>query len=94
VETDKQDAKVVLLFRLLFMGFLLMFVGVVVLVIAAWLGGDSSVSGGVIIIVGFVPIVVGAGPYAFSTILMAAILMVIAFVVFVWVRKKSQGARG
>ena len=79
-------------FKLLLLGFFLMLVGVIVLVVAALLGGDANVSGGVVLIVGFVPIVLGAGPYAFLTILLAAVLTVIAFVVFVWMRK--QGSKG
>jgi len=66
-----------------------MFVGVVVLVVAAWLGGDTSVSGVVIFIVGFIPIIVGAGPHAFFALLIAAILTIIAFAVFLWMRKKA-----
>ena len=68
-----------------------MFVGVVVLVVAALIGGgESSVSTGVVIVVGFIPIVIGAGPYAFFAILVAAILTIIAFVVFVWMRKQAS----
>lgn len=76
-------------FKLFILGFLLVFVGVIVLVVAAWLGGDTSVSGGVIFIVGFIPIIVGAGPYAFFAVLIAAILTIIAFAVFLWMRKKA-----
>lgn len=67
-----------------------MLVGVIVLVVAALLGGDSSVSSGVIIIVWFIPIVLGAGPYAFFAIVIAAILTIIAFAVFVWMRKQAS----
>jgi len=66
------------------------FLGVIVLVVATWLGGDASVSGGVIFIVGFIPIIVGAGPYAFFAILLAAILTIIAFAMFVWMRKRAS----
>jgi len=77
-------------FKLFFLGFLLVFVGVLVLVVAALLGGDTSVSGGAIVIVWFIPIVVGAGPYAFFAILLAAILAILAFVVFVWMRRQAS----
>lgn len=67
-----------------------MFVGVVVLAVAAWIRGDATVSGGLVLIVGFVPIILGAGPYAFFAILIAAILTIIAFAVFVWMRKQAS----
>jgi len=68
-----------------------MFVGVLVLLVAALLGGES-VSGAAIVVVWFVPIVVGVGPYAFFAVLIAAILTIIAFVVFVWMRKQASEA--
>jgi len=79
-----------ILFKLFLFGFLLMSVGVVVLVVAALLRGDTTVSAGLIIIVGFIPIVLGAGPYAFFAILLAAVLTIIAFVVFFWMRKEAS----
>ena len=78
-------------FKLFFLGLLLMFVGVVVLVVAALIGGgEPSVSTGVVIVVGFIPIVIGAGPYGFFAILVAAVLTIIAFAVFVWMRKQAS----
>jgi len=77
--------------RILLLGLLLMFVGVVVLVVAALMGGgESSVSTGVVIVVGFIPIVIGSGPYAFFAILIAAVLKIISFAVFVWMRKQAS----
>jgi len=75
--------------KLFLLGFLLIIVGVVVLVIAAWLRGDASISVGVIFIVGFIPVILGAGPNALFAILIAAILTIIAFIVFIWLRKKG-----
>jgi len=63
-----------------------MFAGVLVLLVAALLGG-ASVSGAAIVVVWFIPVVVGVGPYAFFAVLIAAILTIVAFVVFVWMRK-------
>jgi len=78
-------------FKIFLLGLLLMFVGVVVLVVAALMGGGkTSVSTGVVIVVGFIPIVIGVGPYAFLTILVAAVLTIISFVVFVWMRKQAS----
>jgi len=91
-EQEAQEATSTLPLKLFLLGFLLVFVGVIVLVVAALLGGDSSVSGGAIVIVWFIPIVVGAGPHAFFAILLAVILAVLAFVVFVWMRR--QASRG
>lgn len=88
MESSEQDGKHSFPLKLLFLGFVLVFLGVVVLTVAAWLRGDADVSGGVIIIIGFIPIIVGAGPHAFIAILIAAILMIISFLVFVWMRKQ------
>ncbi len=62
------------------------------LVASALLGGDASVSGGAIIFVGPIPIVLGAGPYGFFAVVLAAVLTVIGFVVFFWMRR--QFSRG
>lgn len=76
--------------RLLVFGFVLVFVGVVVLLVDALLsGGQSNVSGGVVIVVGFIPVLMGFGPYGFYAVLVGAVLTVVAFVVFVWARRKS-----
>jgi len=78
-------------FKLFFVGVLLMFAGIIVLVIAALVGGGgSSVSTGVVIVVGFIPIVLGSGPYAFYAILIAVVLTIISFAVFVWMRKQAS----
>jgi len=90
MESNEQDAKHRSLLKLFLLGFVLVFLGVVVLVVAAWIRGEANVSGGVIIIIGFIPIIVGAGPHAFVAILIAAILMIISFLVFVWMRKQDS----
>jgi uncharacterized membrane protein len=78
-------------FKLFLLGFLLTFAGVIVLMIAALTGGgESSVSTGVVIIVGFIPIVIGSGPYAFYAILIAVVLTIISFAVFVWMRRQAS----
>lgn len=78
-------------FKLFFLGCLLMFLGVIVVVVAALMGGgESSVSTGVVIVVGFIPIVIGSGPYAFYAILIAVVLTMISFAVFVWMRKQAS----
>ena len=68
---------------------MLTFVGIIVLIVASLFGGGGEVSGGVILIVGFVPVILGAGPYASLAVLIAAVLTIIAFVVFVWTRKQA-----
>jgi len=75
------------LFKLFFLGFFLMFAGVVVLFIAAALQGDTSASGALVIFIGPFPIILGAGPHAFLSILLAVILTIAGFVVFFWLRK-------
>ncbi len=74
--------------KLFLFGFILMFAGVVVLVASALLGGNGSVSGGVVIFVGPIPIIFGAGPYASLAIVSAAILTIIGFVMFFWLRRR------
>jgi len=76
--------------KLFVVGFLLAFVGIIFLIIAAALQGNSSVSGGLIIFVGPIPIVLGAGPYAFFAILLAVILTIIGFIMFFLLRKQSS----
>lgn len=87
---EEQGAKSTLPLKLFLLGFLLMFAGVIVLLVASWLRDDASVSGGLILIIGFIPIVVGFGPDAFSAILIGAILTIIAFTVFLWMRKQIR----
>ncbi len=92
MESNAKDAEHRFLLKVFILGFALVFLGVVVLVVAAWLRGDAGFSGGVIIVIGFIPIIVGAGPHSFIAILIAAILVLISFLVFVWVRKQvSKG---
>jgi len=77
-------------FRLFFLGFLLMFVGILVLIAASVLQGGASFSVGSVIYIGPIPIVLGAGPYSFFTILLAVVLTIIGFVVFFWMRKQAS----
>ena len=74
--------------KLFLLGFLLTFIGVIVIVAAAFLSGDVNVSGGAIIFVGPIPIILGAGTDAFLAIVLAAVLTVIGFVVFFWMRRQ------
>jgi len=69
-----------------------MLVGVLVLVVASWLGGDISVSGAAIFIIGVIPIIAGFCPYGFFAVLIASILTIIGFAVFVWMRKQASRA--
>jgi len=88
-ERQQEEASSSLPLKLFLFGFLLMFAGVVVLVASALLGGDGTVSGGVVIFVGPIPIILGAGPYASLAIVFAAILTIIGFVMFFWLKKKG-----
>ena len=92
VVVQEQEATSSLPLKLFLLGFFLIFAGVVVLVASALLGGDASVSGGAIIFVGPIPIVLGAGSYSFFAVVLAAVLTVIGFVVFFWMRRQlSRG---
>jgi len=75
------------LFKLLFVGFFLMFAGVIILFIATTLEGDTSASGGLVIFIGPIPIILGAGPHALLAILLALVLTIVGFLVFLWLRK-------
>ena len=87
-EVQRQESSSSLPLKLFLFGFLLIFAGVIMLVASALLGGDASVSGGAIIFVGPIPIVLGAGPYGFFAVVLAAVLTLIGFAVFFWVRKQ------
>jgi uncharacterized membrane protein len=67
---------------------MLIFVGVIVIAASALFSGDSNVSGGAIIYVGPIPIIVGAGTDPFLMVVLAAVLTVIGFVVFFWMRRQ------
>ena len=74
---------------LLVSGFILMFAGIIILIAASALQGNIDISGGGIVFIGPIPIIFGAGLNAFLAILLAAILTIIWFLVFFWLRKKS-----
>ena len=73
-------------------GLFLMFAGVIVLIASALLSGNGTMRGGVIIFIGPIPIVLGAGPHALLAVVVAAVLTVIGFVIFLWMRR--QVSRG
>jgi uncharacterized membrane protein len=73
---------------LLVSGFILMFAGIIVLIVASLLQGNMNISGGGIVFIGPIPIIFGAGPNAYLAILLAAILTIIGFLAFFWLRKK------
>ena len=85
---QERESRSSLPMKLLLFGFVLMFVGVVVILASAFLGGDADVSGGVIIFVGPIPIILGAGANAFLATVMAAVLTIIGFIVFFWMRRQ------
>jgi uncharacterized membrane protein len=66
----------------------LTFVGFIVIMVSALLSGDANVSGGALIFVGPIPVIIGAGTDAFLAIVLAAVLTIIGFIVFFWMRKK------
>jgi len=75
------------LFKLFFLGFFLMFAGMVVLIVAAALQANTSASGALVVFIGPIPLILGAGPHASLALLLAAILTIVGFVVFFWLRK-------
>lgn len=87
-ESEEQGATLGAAFKLFLIGFALTFIGILVVAIASLFRGGGSVSGGLIIFVGPIPIILGAGPYSFFAIILAVILTVIGFVVFLWMRRQ------
>jgi len=85
---QEQELASSLPMKLFLIGFFLMFAGVIVLMASALLGGDGTMSAGAIIYVGPIPIIFGAGPYAFLAIVLAAVLTIIGFIVFFLMRKQ------
>jgi len=67
-----------------------MFTGIVVIIIAALLYGTATIStGGLIWIIPLPPIVLGAGPYAILTIMLAVCLTIVGIILFVVLRKRA-----
>ncbi len=89
-EVQEQESTSILPLKLFLLGFFLIFAGLIVLVASALLGDDATVSGGAIIFVGPIPIILGAGPYGFSAVVLAAVLTLIGFVVFVWMKRQGS----
>lgn len=85
---EGQESRSSFLTQLLPLGFMLIFVGVIVIVASALFSGDSNVSGGAIIYVGPIPVIVGAGTDPFLAVALAAVLTIIGFIVFFWVRRR------
>ena len=90
METEQEESRSSLPTRLFLFGFLLVFAGVIVIMASAFLSGDANMSSGAIIYVGPIPIILGAGTDAFLMIILAAVLTVIGFIVFFWIRKQSR----
>jgi uncharacterized membrane protein len=89
---QEQESSSGLSVKLLLLGVVLTFVGVMVIVVSVLLSGDADVSGGAIIFVGPIPIILGAGTDAFLAIVLAAVLTIIGFIVFFWMRRQvSKG---
>ena len=88
-ETDpERELSSRLPFKLLLFGFVLTFVGIIVIMVSVFMSGDAEVSGGAIIFVGPIPIIVGAGTDALLALVLAAVLAIIGFVVFLWMRRQ------
>jgi uncharacterized membrane protein len=69
----------------------LVFIGMVVMMIASFSQGHGPTSGGVVILVGPIPIILGSGPESTWLIALAAIITVIALIVFLLTRRKAYG---
>lgn len=76
--------------KLFLIGFMLIFIGMILLIAYSAMYGNTQLSIGAIVIIGPLPIILGAGPYSFFAILLAAILMVLAIVFFLLMRKRTR----
>jgi uncharacterized membrane protein len=74
---------------ILFASFALVFIGMVVMMIASFSQGHGATSGGVVILIGPIPIILGSGPESTWLIALAAIITMIALVVFLLGRRKA-----
>jgi uncharacterized membrane protein len=68
----------------------LIFIGMVVMAIASFTQGHGTTSGGAVILIGPIPIILGSGPESSWLILLAAIITVIALVMFLLARTKMR----
>ena len=92
-EAEETSALNVAATWLLVSGFVLMFTGIILLIAATIIQGNMDISGGGTVFIGPIPIIFGAGPNAFLVILLAAVLTIIGFLVFFWLRKKGYGGQ-
>ncbi|MCD6537608.1 DUF131 domain-containing protein [Candidatus Bathyarchaeota archaeon] len=72
-------------------GFLLIFLGVILMFIAGLTGGTSA-SSGLIIFIGPIPIILGAGKYSLLAVILAVILTIFGFILYIFLRR--LGFRG
>ena len=74
--------------NLLMIGFLLIFLGVILMFIAGLTGGISA-SSGLIIFIGPIPIILGAGKYSLLAVILAVILTIFGFILYIFLRRLS-----
>jgi uncharacterized membrane protein len=72
-----------------FASFALVIIGILVMMIASFTQGHGQTSGGAVILIGPIPIILGSGPESTWLIALAAIITVIALVVFLLTRRKA-----
>jgi len=76
-------------FLLFIIGFFLIFMGIIILIVAAVISGGSA-NFGAFVFIGPFPIVVGAGPEAPWMILLAIILAVLSFIMFLVLSRERK----
>lgn len=64
-------------------------VGMILMAVASLTQGQGVTSGGAVILIGPIPIILGGGPESTWLILLGAIITVIAFVAFLFGRRKA-----
>jgi uncharacterized membrane protein len=71
--------------------FALVLIGMIVMMIASFSQGQGATSGGAVILIGPIPIILGSGPESTWLIALAAIITMVALVVFLVTRRKAYG---
>jgi uncharacterized membrane protein len=74
---------------LLFVAFAMIAVGLLLMVVGPLTGSGGGFSGGAVILIGPIPIILGAGPYSWVMIAVAAVLTVFALAVYLVFRRKT-----
>ncbi len=74
---------------LFFIAFAIIFIGMLLMTYGS-LSKVGDMTGGAIILIGPIPIILGTGPYSFTMVALAVVLMVAALVFYLVLRKRLR----